>query len=176
VYFLDGSHPTYNSHAGYGWIAIGKRFMIKSQDGRKRINLMGAYEPKTGDVIVIEYETLNQESMIDFLTIIKNLNPEKKIHIIWDNARYQLAKAVKEKAKELGINLIYLPGYSPNLNLIERYWGFLKKNILVNQYYETFDKFKETIMTFTKNKSKKLRKALLKYIPEKFHLLQPAPT
>jgi ribosomal protein S17E len=46
----------------------------------------------------------------------------------------------------------------------------------VNQYYETFDKFKEAIMTFTKSKSKKLRKALLKYIPEKFHLIEPAPT
>ena len=121
VYFLDGSHPTYNSHAGYGWIAVGKCFTIKSQDGRRRINLMGAYEPKNGEVIVIEYETLNQESMIAFLIIIKKRTPEKRIHIILDNARYQIAKAVKEKAKELGIKLIYLPGYSPNLNLIERY-------------------------------------------------------
>ena len=175
VYFLDGSHPTYNSHAGYGWIAVGKRFTIKSQDGRKRINLMGAYEPKTCEVIVIEYETLNQESMIDFLIILKKRNPVKRIHIIWDNASYQLANSVKEKAKELGIKLIYLPGYSPNLNLIERYWGFMKKKVLVNQYYETFDKFKEAIMTFTKSKSKRLKKALLKYIPEKFHLLEPVP-
>ena len=175
VYFLDGSHPTYNSHAGYGWIAVGKRFTIKSQDGRKRINLMGAYEPKTGEVIVVEYETLNQESIIDFLIILKKRNPGKRIHIIWDNARYQLANSVKQKAKELEIKLIYLPGYSPNLNLIERYWGFMKKKVLVNQYYETFDKFKEAIMTFTKNKSKRLRKALLKYIPEKFHLIEPAP-
>jgi hypothetical protein len=101
--------PTYNSHAGYGWIAVGKRFPIKSQDGRKRVNLMGAYEPKTGEVIVIEYETLNQESIIDFLIIMKKRNLGKKVHIIWDNARYQIAKAVKEKAKELGIKLRYLP-------------------------------------------------------------------
>jgi len=175
VYFLDGCHPTYNSHAGYGWIAVGKRFTIKSQDGRKRINLMGAYEPKAGEVIVIEYETLNQASVIAFLMIIKKRTPGKIIYIIWDNARYQFAKSVKEKAKELGIKLIYLPGYSPNLNLIERYWGFMKKKVLVNQYYETFDKFKEALMTFTKSKSKKLKKALLQYIPEKFHLIEPAP-
>jgi len=173
VYFLDGSHPTYNSHAGYGWIAVGKLFAIKSQDGRKRINLMGAYEPKTGEVVVIEYETLNQESMIDFLIMMKKRNSVKRIHIICDNARYQLANSVKQKAKELGIKLIYLPEYSPNLNLIERYWGFMKKKVLVNQYYETFDKFKEAIMTFTKSKSKRLKKALLNYIPEKFHLIEP---
>ena len=176
VYFIDGSHPTHNSHAGYGWISIGKRFSIKCNDGRKRLNLMGAYEPKTGDVIVREYETLNQESTIDFLEKLKSLNKEKKIHVILDNARYHYSKAVREKAEKLEIDLNYLPSYSPNLNLIERYWGFLRKKILVNKYYETFEQFRESILKFSKNKSKKLKKALLKYIPEKFHLLEPAPT
>ena len=54
VYFMDGSHPTQNSHAGYGWIAAGKRFGIKSPTGRMRMNLMGAYDPKTGEIIVKE--------------------------------------------------------------------------------------------------------------------------
>jgi transposase len=167
---------TYNSHAGYGWIAVGKQFAIRSQDGRKRLNLMGAYEPKEVETIVREYDTLNQESTIDFMRRLKARNKDKKIHIIWDNAPYQHAKAVKEAAKELGIHLIYLPGYSPNLNLIERYWGYLKKKVMVNKYYDTFKQFRETILAFTKSKSKKLKRALLKYIPEKFHLLEPAPS
>ena len=175
VYFMDGTHPTYNSHAGYGWIAVGKRFAIKSQDGRKRLNLLGAYNPKTGEPLVREYETLNQESTIDFLYYLKALNEKKKIHIILDNVRYQYAKAVKEVAKELKIRLVYLPGYSPNLNLIERYWGYLKKKVLVNTYYETFDQFKASILRFVNSKSKKLRKAILKYIPEKFHLFEAIP-
>ena len=176
VYFLDGCHPTYNSHAGYGWIAIGKQFAIKSQDGRKRINLMGAYNPKTGEPIVREYQTLNQESTIDFLHQLKYENEGKKIYVIWDNVSYQHAKGVKEAAKELKIKLVFLPRYSPNLNLIERYWGFLKKKIIKNKHYETFEEFKETILRFTKSKSEKLRKALMKYIPEKFHLIQPVST
>jgi transposase len=175
VYFIDGSHPTYNSHAGYGWIAVGKRFALKSQNGRVRLNLMGAYDPKTAETIVREYDTLNQESTIDFLRRLKVRNSGKKIHIIWDNVRYQYAKAVREEAKKLGIRLVYLPGYSPNLNLIERYWGFLKKKVLVNKHYETFEQFKTAILTFSKSNSKKLKRALLKYIPEKFHLLEPAP-
>jgi len=173
VYFLDGCHPTYNSHPGYGWIAIGKRFAIKGQEGRKRLNLMGAYDPKAGEAIVRNYETLNQESTKDFLRYLKTLNKDKKIYIIWDNVRYQHAKSVKEEAEKLGIILVYLPGYSPNLNLIERYWGYLKKKVLINKYYETFDDFKESILAFSKSKSKKLKRALLKYIPEKFHLLEP---
>jgi transposase len=174
VYFIDGSHPTYNNYAGYGWIAIGKRFSIKSQDGRMRLNLMGAYDPKTGDVIIREYETLNKESTIDFLRKLKTKNNGKKLFVICDNVRYQYAKAVREEAKVLDIQLIYLPSYSPNLNLIERYWGFLKKNVIVNKYYESFEHFKSAILTFSKNKSKKLKHALLNYIPEKFHLLEPA--
>jgi transposase len=173
VYFIDGMHPTYNSHAGYGWIAAGRQFALKSQDGRKRINLMGAYDPKSAETIVREYGTLNQQSTKDFLRVLKAMNDEKKIHIIWDNVSYQHAKEVREMAKELGIRLVYLPGYSPNLNLIERYWGYLKKKVLVNKYYETFEQFKESILTFSKSKSKKLKRALLKYIPEKFHLLEP---
>ena len=176
VYFLDGSHPTYNSRAGYGWIATGKEFAIKSQDGRKRLNLMGAYDPKTGEVIVKEYETLNQASTIDFLYLIRFQNKDKKIHIIWDNVKYQHATAVKAVAKKLKIELVYLPGYSPNLNLIERYWGFLKKKIIENTHYETFEEFKESILKFTKNKSKSLKEAIRKYIPEKFHLLEPVTT
>jgi transposase len=174
VYFLDGCHPTYNSHAGYGWIAVGKQFAIKSHDGRKRLNLMGAYNPKTAKVIVRNYHTLNQESTKHFLRRLKALNQGKKIHVIFDNANYYIAKSVKETAKELGIRLVFLPGYSPNLNFIERYWGYMKKKILVNKYYETFEQFTETILAFSRSKSKKLRKALLKYIPEKFHLLEPA--
>jgi len=176
VYFIDGMHPTYNSHAGYGWIVAGKRFALRSQAGRMRMNLMGAYDPKIGEIVAKEYYTLNQDSTIDFICLLRTLNIGKKIYIIWDNVRYQYAKAVRKKAKELGIQIIYLPSYSPNLNLIERYWGFLRKNVLVNRYYETFEQFRAAIITFTKNKSKKLNRALLRYIPEKFHLLEPALT
>ena len=176
VYFLDGCHPTYNSHAGYAWIERGEQFKIPSQDGRQRVNLLGAYEPQEREVVVNEYGTLNQESMIDFLQKLHALNPGKKLHIILDNAGYQHAKAVMKTAKELGIHLKYLPAYSPNLNLIERYWGYLKKNVLMNKYHATFEQFKEAILKFTRNISKKQKVALLKYIPEKFHLLEPAFT
>jgi len=176
VYFLDGCHPTYNSHAGYAWIERGEQFKIPSHDGRQRLNLLGAYGPKGVEAVVREYGTLNQESMIDFLRKLQTLNPGKKLHIILDNARYQHVQAVMETAKELGIHLKYLPAYSPNLNLIERYWGYLKKNVLENKYYETFEKFKEAILKFTRSASKKHKVALLKYIPEKFHLLEPVLT
>jgi len=67
------------------------------------------------------------------------------IVIVLDNARYQHCQLVEELAKELGITLQFLPSYSPNLNLIERLWKFVKKKCLYNVYYETFEDFVEGI-------------------------------
>jgi transposase len=176
VYFMDGSHPTFNNHIGYGWIGKGQRFEIKSQDGRKRINLMGAYNPKDGEVVVRDYETLNLEAVIDFLKGLRKKNGGHTLHVICDNARYQHAKEVKTPAKGMNIALVYLPGYSPNLNLIERYWGFLKKRVLINHYYEPYERFKEAILHFSRSKSKRLRRLIQRYIPEKFHIIEPVCT
>jgi transposase len=173
VYFVDGCHPTYNNYAGYGWIERGKLFPVKSNSGRERVNLLGAYDPKTGEDIVYDYSTLNQDSAINFLQKLSVRNTGITLYIIWDNAKYQYAKAVREAANDLGIKLIYLPEYSPNLNLIERYWGYMKKKILVNNYYETFEQFRNSILSFSRSKSKKKKITLQKYIPEKFHIIEP---
>jgi len=113
---------------------------------------------------------LNRESVVSFLEELRKLNGSNKIHIICDNAKYMHAKIVKESAEALNIHLDYLPAYSPNLNLIERYWGFLKKRILMNRHYETFALFKTAILEFSKTKCDKIREELLRYIPERFHL------
>jgi len=70
---------------------------------------------------------------------------EIPITIVLDNARYQRCKLVLEKAAELGIELLFLPPYSPNLNLIERLWKFVKKQVLYSKYYERFEDFKTAI-------------------------------
>ena len=62
-----------------------------------------------------------------------------------DNARYQKCKLVFEKAVELNIELLYLPAYSPNLNIIERLWKHVKQSCLKNTYYETFESFQDAI-------------------------------
>ena len=178
VYFVDGCHPTYNNHIGYGWIRTGAtgNFVIKSPTGRERINLLGAYSQKEGESIVFDYKKLNQHTVVDFLNKLRSLNGDKKIHFICDNASYLHAKLVRAEAEKLNIHIVYLPSYSPNLNLIERYWGFMKKYVLRNCYYETFDYFKSAILEFCKNKSDEIKEKLLKYIPEKFHLIKPMLT
>ena len=57
-------------------------------------------------------------------------------------------------ANNLAIELLYLPPYSPNLNLIERLWKLVKKKCLYGKYYEDFPKFAQTISKFVKNAHK----------------------
>ena len=68
--------------------------------------------------------------------------------VILDNAAYQRCRKVKNCTAELNINLIYLPPYSPNLNLIERLWKFLRSNIHANKYYDSFKQFFDNVHDF----------------------------
>jgi transposase len=171
VYFMDGCHPTFCNRIGYGWIEQGKSFQIKTTDGRKRLNLLGAYNPKDAEPLVREYHTLNAETTKEFLVELRRQNNDVKLYVICDNVPYQHSKIVKAAAKELNIHLLYLPPYSPNLNLIERYWGFLKRKVLTNVYFDSFEVFRKKILTFAQDRSYSLRNELKAYIPEKFHLL-----
>jgi hypothetical protein len=67
------------------------------------------------------------------------------ITLVLDNARYQKCAVVQTLASSLGIELLYLPGYSPNLNLIERLWRFVRKESLDSTYYEDFARFTAAI-------------------------------
>jgi transposase len=87
----------------------------------------------------------------DATALLRRSHPGKAITVVWDNAAYQQAKLVQKLAKELGMTLLYLPSYSPNLNLIERRWMFVKKQMLNNRYYETFENFKTRIDDCLKN-------------------------
>ena len=73
--------------------------------------------------------------------------------MIADNARYYRCRAVSEylQKKPCRIRLHFLPAYSSNLNLIERFWGFLKREVIYNRYYEKFEHFKMAVMGFFRN-------------------------
>ncbi|MDV7400729.1 IS630 family transposase, partial [Arthrospira platensis SPKY1] len=94
-------------------------------------------------------DTINAASTIALFAQIEAAYPEaNKITIILDNARYYRSKIVAEYLEHSRIELKFLPPYSPNLNLIERFWKFFKKQVLYNQYYETFSRFKSACEDF----------------------------
>jgi transposase len=150
--YMDGVHPQHNTMLAYGWIKKGEDNLIKSNTGRQRVNINGALDSETHNVIVREDESINAVSTIELLKQVEVSYPlASVIYIICDNAKYYRSKLVRAFLINSKIELIFLPPYSPNLNLIERLWKFMKKKILYNQYYEKFDEFKKVTLRFFEN-------------------------
>lgn len=150
MYFCDAVHPQHNTNATYAWIQKGFEKEIKSNTGRTRININGALNPNNPtDIIVRDYKTINAETTIEFFRAIESANPSiKKIILYVDNARYYKNKDVEEYLKCSRIALRFLPVYSPNLNLIERLWKFMKKIVINNKYYEKPKEFRNKLFDF----------------------------
>lgn len=153
--FLDPTHQVYNTVNGYCWQEKGAKNTktVPSSSGRQRINIVGAINAVTRQPTTLITEANCDHEIIKHLLkeLRKDYSDKGKIYVFLDNARYSWNREVRRRAKELNIKLIFLPPYSPNLNLIERLWKFLKKKIKKNVYYETFAKFKEAIYNFFKN-------------------------
>ena len=111
-----------------------ERIFIKSPSGRKRFNVLGALNAITHEVIIVTNDTyINAESVCQLLHKLAALGLSIPITLVLDNARYQKCKLVQELADSLSIELLYLPSYSPNLNLIERLWKFAHEEMFVLQ-------------------------------------------
>lgn len=145
VYFVDAAHFVCGCFLGYIW-SIARRF-IPTMSGRKRYNVLGAINAITHDLCCYCNETyINSHSVCDLLEMIKSIcDNDNPITVIMDNAKYQRCSLVTELALKLNIELFFLPSYSPNLNIIERYWKWLKKDCLNCKYYETFSDFRNAI-------------------------------
>ena len=150
--FMDGAHPQHNPISSYAWVLKGKEKEVPTNTGRRRININGAINIQDYRAIAREDERINAQSTIALLKQIEAAYPlAPAIYIIADNARYYHAKIVSEFLKTSRIRFKFLPPYSPNLNLIERIWKFLKKKVINNCYYESYDIFKKTVMDFFEN-------------------------
>ena len=173
ILFLYAVHPQHNTKCSYAWIKIGQQKQIKSNSGRKRLNILGAYDPFTQEIVFDENDTINGESVIQFFQKIEAQYPNKaSIFIVADQAPYFKCQEVKKYLETSKIELIPLPTYSPNLNLIERLWKFMRKRVINNLYYEKFKDFKEAVFNFLKTDSPEFKQALRQFIGLKLHLLE----
>ena len=171
ILFMDGVHPQHNSKPSYGWIEKGIKKEIRSNTGRKRINLNGVIDIANRDVIIREDESINAQSTIKlFQEIEAKYDKATNIYIIADNARYYKCKLVTEYLEHSRITIKHLPPYSPNLNLIERLWKFFYKKKLYNKYYDTYDKFKTTCLSFFEN-IKRYEEELRTLLTESFQII-----
>lgn len=171
VYFNDAVHPQHNTRPDYGWIYRGEDFEMPSNPGRKRVNINGALNVhKVTDVLVVEADRINAQSCIKLWKKQRRRHPGKTIINICDNAPYYHSNHLKEwLAENPWCKVIHLPPYAPNLNLIERLWKFLRKQVTSYNFYEHFAEFRQAILHFFKN-IKEHKQALESLLTLNFHV------
>lgn len=169
VLFADAAHFVHGAFLGFLWCL--SRVFIKSSSGRSRFNVLGAIDAISLHLFTVcNTSYINDQTFCEMLKKLRDYYEDLPITVILDNARYQKCNLVMEEALKLSIELLYLPTYSPNLNLIERLWKYVKNEILYCKYYETFGNFKKAIEDCLDDVSGQKKKSISSLLSLKFHI------
>ena len=167
--FVDASHFVLAAFLGYLWCFA--RIFVKSPSGRQRYNVLGAFNAVSHELFTVTNNAyINANSIIALMTKLLEQYAGQAITLVMDNARYQRCALVMDFARNNGIELLFLPPYSPNLNLIERLWKFVKKTCLNSKYYADFHAFKTAIDDCLGNLGKKYKPDILSLMSLNFQL------
>lgn len=168
-FFVDASHFVHGAFLCHLWCFV--RTFLRSPSGRKRFNVLGALDFASQELVTITNLTyITAETVCQLLRTLADQHSSVPITLVLDNARYQRCRLVQDLAKSLNIELLFLPSYSPNLNLIERLWKFVKGECLNGHYYETFDEFQAGIVDCLQKIPNKHRPRVKSLITRNFQL------
>lgn len=174
VFFVDAAHFVHASFLGVLWCVA--RLCVRAASGRKRFNVLAALDSVSHQLITVtNHSYINAESVCLLLrAVAEAATPGIAITLVLDNARYQKCVLVAGLAKELGIEMLFLPSYSPNLNLIERLWKFLRKKAL-NRWHKTFEEL-QTAVAEVLDRLDEYRDELATLMTERFAIVEVEQT
>jgi transposase len=173
VFFVDASHFVLGAFLCCVWCL--RRLFIRGASGRQRYSVLGAWNAVTNELVRITTAgTVTSETMCNLLRQIAALGLTGPITLVLDNARYQHCGVVKALAATLHIELQFLPSYSPNLNLIERLWKFVKRDVLYGRHYNNFSEFCRAIDGCLDNIPTQHRAPLATLMTHNFQRFDPA--
>jgi transposase len=173
-YYVDACHPIWGLDLVYScWLLVGQRLLVGMGSGRKRLNILGAYCPDDQEYLDLRLtrDNINGEQFVNLLRLLRERHPEVKKFILYlDNAKYYDKPVVKEwLARHPGFHLEPVPPYSPNLNLIERLWKFLRAKALC-RWHKTFEAMQEAVSTVLDHLDQ-YRDELATLMVEQFHII-----
>lgn len=173
-YYVDACHPVWGLDLVYCcWLLLGQRFLVGMGSGRKRLNILGAYCPDDHEYIDyrLTRDNINGEQFVNFLRLLLATHPETERFILYvDGARYYKSPAVKEwLSRHPQFHLSRVPAYSPNVNLIERLWKFMRAKALC-RWHKTFEDMQAAISEVLDH-LENYRGELQTLMREKFHII-----
>jgi transposase len=173
-YYVDACHPIWGLDLVFScWLLVGQRFLVGMGSGRKRLNILGAYCPDDQEYLDLRLtrDNINGEQFVNLLRLLRERHPEVKKFILYlDNAKYYDKPVVKEwLARHPEFHLEPVPPYSPNLNLIERLWKFLRKKALC-RWRQTFEAMQEAVAAVLDHLDQ-YRDELATLMVEQFHII-----
>lgn len=144
MFFADAVHCVFGTYLCCLWSFV--RIFVRAASGRQRFNVLGAWNAVTRTLVAVTNTTVvNTDTMCELLRKIASQGLAGPVTVVLDNARYQRNAVVQALAGTLGIRLLYLPSYSPNLNLIERLWKFVKRTAIYGRHHADFAGFRAAV-------------------------------
>ncbi len=133
------------------WSLKGLQPEIATYGGRLRQHLIGAVDPLAGRIHVAFSDTLKAQQFQHFLEgLLSRYKDAGKILVVLDNARAHRSKELKPflETNKNKLKLLFLPPYSPDLNPMEWFWKFLRKQVTHNTFFGTFKNFQRALIKF----------------------------
>jgi transposase len=177
LYYADAAHPTHNTRCTRAWCEQGQQRPLLTVSGRERVNLnaaLNAYAPM--QILLDETTCVNAQSTRRLYEQLLAAHPDKaRIYVICDNARYYKNKELRAWLADKPICQVFLPPYSPNLNLIERFWKFLRQKIINATFYRTKGQFRSAVLDFF-TRLDEYGQDLAALLTRKFHIIDSQPS
>jgi len=177
LYYADAAHPTHNTRCTRAWCAVGEERALCTVSGRERVNLnaaLNAYSPT--QVLLDETDCVNAQSTRRLYEQLLAAHPDKaRIYVVCDNARYYKNKDLRDWLADKPLIQVFLPPYSPNLNLIERLWKYLRQKIINVTFYRTKGEFRHAVRGFF-TRLPEFGPDLASLLTRKYHILHAQPS
>ena len=143
VCFVDAAHFVHGPFLGYLWCFV--RLLMRAASGRKRYNVLGAIDAVTHELTRVQ---LRLHQRRDGVRAAPHAGGTARGPAVDAGPGQRPLPEVRGGAvpgRRVGDRVVVPAGYSPNLNLIERLWKFVKKESLNSTYYEVFEQFTTAI-------------------------------